>query len=177
MKMIGELIVEGTIKKEEISKYRTTVRAVILKDNKVYMLHSNMYNDYIFPGGGVKRNETLEEALRRELNEELGAINIKIIEPVGYTKEYRYGINSQENKYEQTSYYFLCEIAKIGKTNLNERETNQGLKPYWVEIDDVIKHNNKELNSRDEIKNRGFLTVLKRENLVLNYIKEKYKNA
>lgn len=53
------------------------VGAVLLKDDTTILLpkRSNklkkMPNKYEFPGGKVEKNETLKEALKRELNEEL----------------------------------------------------------------------------------------------------------
>lgn len=59
------------------------VGAVLLKDNTTILLpkRSNnlkkMPNKYEFPGGKVEKNETLKEALQRELNEEL-LINVDL---------------------------------------------------------------------------------------------------
>ena len=53
------------------------VGGVLLKDDNTILLpkRSNklkkMPNKYEFPGGKVEKNETLKEALKRELNEEL----------------------------------------------------------------------------------------------------------
>ena len=59
------------------------VGAVLLKDDTTILLpkRSNnlkkMPNKYEFPGGKVEKNETLKEALQRELNEEL-LINVDL---------------------------------------------------------------------------------------------------
>ena len=174
MKKIGNTIVEGKLKEEDILKSRKTVRAIILKDNLVYMLYSKLYNDYIFPGGGIKEDENHEETLKRELKEELGANQVKVIKPLGYIEELRYGINNNNSTYKQTSYYYICEIDNITNPSYNIREESQGLIPKWIEINEAIKHNNKELLTRDEKENQGFITVIKRENRILKYIKENY---
>ena len=59
------------------------VGAVLLKDENTVLLPKrsnnlkNMPNKYEFPGGKVEKNESLKEALKRELNEEL-SINVNI---------------------------------------------------------------------------------------------------
>ena len=50
---------------------RHAVRAIIIQDNKILMVHTNK-GDYKFPGGGIKKAESHEEALRREVIEETG---------------------------------------------------------------------------------------------------------
>lgn len=177
MKKIGKTIIEGDLKENEVLKTRNTVRAIILKNNLVYMLYSKLYNDYIFPGGGIKDDENHEEALKRELKEELGANKIKIIKNVGYIEELRYGINKTNSTYKQTSYFYLCEIDSIAAPSYNKREEAQGLTPKWIEISEAINHNNKELLTRNKDENKGFITVIKRENRILKHIKENLKNA
>ena len=58
------------------------VCAVLIKDNKIVLSKRSsnlkiMPNMYEFPGGKVEQNETLKQALKRELFEEL-SININI---------------------------------------------------------------------------------------------------
>jgi ADP-ribose pyrophosphatase YjhB (NUDIX family) len=47
-------------------KYRTAVKAFIMQDHKILLMHSNR-GDYKFPGGGVEEGETLPRALNKEL--------------------------------------------------------------------------------------------------------------
>ena len=85
------IIEEGLTKKPE--KQRKTVRAVMVNDKEeVLLVYSSHFDDYTFPGGGIKGEETEKRALKRELKEEIGAKGIKIIEPLGYIKEIKYGL-------------------------------------------------------------------------------------
>lgn len=171
MNKIGNTIVEEGIKENSLYKTRKTVRAVIVDNNKIYMLYSKTYNDYTFPGGGIKDSEDNINALKRELLEELGARTVNIIKNLGYIEELRYGLNDNDNIYLQTSYYYLCEIDDIGHRTLNERELTELSSPMYVDIDKVIKHNNKTLKDDNKHQKKGFKTVLLRENQVLKYIK------
>lgn len=172
---IGETIIEEGILNNKPNRFRKTVRGIILKEAKVYMLYSKKFNDYTFPGGGIKEDEDHKEALKRELNEEFGASNINIIKPIGYTEEIRYGINSTNNTYLQTSYYYLVEADKFVEPNYIGREKEQGLSKKLVEINDAIKHNELVYETRDENSWKGFKTVLLRENSVLKYIGDNYE--
>lgn len=175
MKRISKAIVEDSISEIDKFKVRNTVRAVVLNEkNEVYMLYSKLYDDYTFPGGGIKDDETHIEALKREIKEEVGAQTLKVIEPLGFVEEFRYGINSTNNIYKQISYYYICEFENIKTPKYIGREKNQGLEMRWVKIDDAIKYNELINKKRDTLENKGFKTVLIRENNVLKYIKDEY---
>ena len=68
---------------------RISVRGIIIEDDEVYTIfRRKIRNDgvvneyYVIPGGGMKREETLQEALKRELKEEL-SIDVDIIGYLG----------------------------------------------------------------------------------------------
>jgi len=49
------------------------VRLLLIKEGQVVLVKPSYQDGWYFPGGGVKRNETLEQTARREAKEELGA--------------------------------------------------------------------------------------------------------
>ena len=124
----------------------------------------------LFSGGGVKDSEDILDALKRELKEELGARDILVNDYIGYTVEYRYGINGSNSIYKQVSHYYLCDINEFGLPNYVGRELEQGLEAKWVDIDLVINHNLTINTTR--VNDKGYSTVLIRENQVLNHLKE-----
>lgn len=171
MKKIGNTIIEEGVLINNSLKYRTTVRAVILKENQVLMLYSEMFDDYTFPGGGIKEDESLIEGLKRELYEELGANKINVINELGYIEEIRHGISGSDSVYNQKSYYYICTIEEIGKPNFVGREKEDNLISVYKDINEIISHNEKTLKDHNH-QQKGFKTVLIRENRVLKYIKE-----
>ena len=48
------------------------VRTMLIRDEKVLLVRHVYQDGWFMPGGGMKRNETLEEAARRECREEVG---------------------------------------------------------------------------------------------------------
>lgn len=173
MKKIAKTIIENNLDITKVNKIRNTVRAVIIKGNKVYMLYSKTYDDYTFPGGGVKENENKVTTLKRELKEELGARKVTIIKPLGYLEEIRYGIKGNNTVYLQTSYYYLSKIDDIGSKTLNKRELTEKSTALYVDIEQAIAHNNNTLLTNSKHQQQGFKTVLLRENTMLNYLKNK----
>jgi 8-oxo-dGTP pyrophosphatase MutT (NUDIX family) len=49
------------------------VRALLITDNQVVLVKHTYLEHWYLPGGGVKKKETLEAAVRREALEEVGA--------------------------------------------------------------------------------------------------------
>ena len=106
------------------------VAAIIKKDNLYLVTQRNrdkhMGLKWEFPGGKVEANETLQEALTREIYEELN-IDINIYEKLA---EERY----KDSEINIVLHYFLCSI-KDGIINLNEHEAME-----WVDKTDFDKY-------------------------------------
>lgn len=50
------------------------VRIMLVRDGQVIMVRHTYQNYWFFPGGSLKRNETLAQAAKREAFEEVGAV-------------------------------------------------------------------------------------------------------
>ena len=76
---------------------RNSARSVIIKGGAVAMVHSQQYDYYKFPGGGIEENEDPEEALVRETLEEAGLVIVP-----GSIKEYGYVHRIQKSDRDET---------------------------------------------------------------------------
>jgi len=88
-------------------KIRNSAKALIIKDGKMLAAKITDNGDifYIMPGGGQESEETLEEAVRREVKEEFGLI----VEPK--TLEFVIeGVTGES--FHRVDLVFLCEYIK-----------------------------------------------------------------
>ena len=82
------------------------VVAAVIKKNNYYLIAQRNRNKHFayhweFPGGKVDSQETFENALKREIKEEL-AINIRILHLLASEKY-------KDDKIDVCVHYFLCE--------------------------------------------------------------------
>ncbi|MDE1824763.1 MAG: NUDIX domain-containing protein [Candidatus Micrarchaeota archaeon] len=137
MELLGEIydVHEGASDKILPNyRFRRAARAVVFDGNgNVALMHIPELNYHKLPGGGIERGESVEEALRREVLEEVG-YRIKIGKPLGIIIEYR-----NRRKLLQVSYCFTAKI--LGKelgTRFTKAEKYEGFAPMWVKIDKAI---------------------------------------
>ncbi|MEC9485072.1 MAG: NUDIX domain-containing protein [Candidatus Izemoplasma sp.] len=124
--------------------YRNSVRAIIFKHGQLLMVHARSTNEYKFPGGGIEQDEIREEALRREVLEEVGRKVNSVNESLGYTDQLYNDIYDDRKYFYLRSYYYFCEVTdEILKQNLNLYEQNLRFEPMWVSIDDALAANKK----------------------------------
>ncbi|HYK73295.1 MAG TPA: NUDIX domain-containing protein [Pseudoneobacillus sp.] len=144
-------------------RYREAVRAVIVRDGQILLIHSNK-GDYKFPGGGVEKGESHDHALLREIAEETGYINAVVKNKIGVVVERQIDEYVEEpNAYFQmTSHYYVCDLIDEEKValKLEGYESIQQFTPKWVTIEEAIKENHQALtqpNPNDWIQRESYV--------------------
>ncbi|MGI6759197.1 MAG: phosphotransferase [Bacilli bacterium] len=159
--------------------YREAVRGLILEDDKILLIKVKKYNVYHIPGGGIESDESMGQALKREIEEETGYIIDDHYQEYGYIAEYKKDFKKEYDNFIQKSYYFICHIAKKGTVNLELYEKEEKYEAQFVSIKEAIEANKVYL-TKEQLSPAA--TATKRDTLILedllenqfkmNYIKE-----
>ena len=126
------------------------VAAAIIKDGKLLLTqrgYGEFKDKWEFPGGKIEQNETQEEAIKREIKEEL---NISI-----NPEKFLCVVDHDYNTFHLTMNVYVCSILE-GHVNLLEHEALK-----WVELNHL-----KDVDSID---------LLPADKLVIPYLKEYFK--
>ncbi|MGN0374588.1 MAG: NUDIX domain-containing protein [Butyrivibrio sp.] len=149
---------------------RPSVRGVIIRDEKIALVHSEKYDYYKIPGGGIEGDETQAETLIREVREEVG------LEVIPETiKEYGYVLRKEKGKIEdlfiQENFYYFCDVKdKAVSQHLDKKEEDEQFVLKWVQPEIAIEanriHNHGDKNSDIAVH------MMEREALVLEKLME-----
>jgi len=182
MRILRKFRAEDVDIKNKNTYKRIAARGIILDGENILLMYTKRYDDYSFPGGGVDKNEKIKDGLLREIHEETGATNIKIISEYGIYDEIK-----PTNKTVKThtkaihydyinmiSYFYICSADKqLGHNKLEDYEINNGMKACWVNIYEAIEHNKKVIQNQPKsiglyVDRELFMLELVAEELVKN---------
>jgi 8-oxo-dGTP pyrophosphatase MutT (NUDIX family) len=146
---------------------RPSVRAIVVKNEQILLLHTKRYHDFSLPGGGIDEGETPHCALVRELFEETGATGISNIRDYGKIEELRPWYKAPYDHISITSYCYMCDVDALGEQQLEEYEKQNGMTVEWVDINHAIAHNQHTLAHSE----KAGLSII-RETFLLQHIKQ-----
>ena len=128
--------------------YRPNVAMIIMSSSypqkkEVFIAQRNdLVNIWQFPQGGIDNGEEVQEALFRELEEEIGTNKAKIVAefPEWISYDFPEKIAKKMKPYKgQTQRYFLLRLDEDAKINL-ETKHPEFMSYKFVDIDDVLKY-------------------------------------
>ena len=154
---------------------RSIVRAIVVDDEGYfYFVRADRDDDFgraviiETAGGGVEVGEDLDEAIKRELNEELGA-EVEVICKIGVVSDY-YNLIHRHN----INNFYLCRAVSFGEKMLTDDEINYfHLSTLKLTYDEAIQEyaKNRESMLGRIVANRE-LPILIRAKEILDNIKE-----
>lgn len=124
------------------------IKAVIVNDYKALVVADPRFKGYDLPGGKIDEGESIEQALRRELKEELGLEEFKMGELLFAVEKYGYKV-----KGISIMLIFYKVTATINKIVLNDEHSEY----RWIEKEELAQ-----LISQDKFRNDGVKTALEK---------------
>lgn len=140
MKTLREIrhseIVPGGANKDSVNfRERHAARAIVSdNDGRIALLHVGQHHYHKLPGGGIEEGEDIEQALERELLEEIGC-RVETTGELGEIIEHR-----DEWNQKQTSYCYLAkQIGETSPPDFTEKELGEGFAIVWAKnVTDAI---------------------------------------
>lgn len=116
-------------------RFNYRVGAIIIHQSKVLMIKNNQVSYLYSVGGRVNYDETCDEAVRREVKEELG-IEVEIDRPVFLHECFFDDETTKEHFHEVSLYYLMKTPDNIGKVickSVDEKGNMEEI--FWMPID------------------------------------------
>jgi 8-oxo-dGTP pyrophosphatase MutT (NUDIX family) len=122
---------------------RPSVRAIIIEDQKVLMVHSLKYDYYKFPGGGIEKGEDPVTAMMRETREEAGlVVKPESVKEYGLVHRIQKSDTDETECFIQDNYYYLCQAEEGGVAQqLDLYESEEKFTLEYVDPETVIAKN------------------------------------
>ena len=178
MKKFDEIYLElrdGEWEYEYTDHDRAVARAIVYDgDGYFYFVRADRDDDFgravviETSGGGVEADEDLTVAIRRELNEELGA-EVEVVCKIGVVSDY-YNLIHRHN----INNFFLCRVISLGDKHLTEDEIEQfHLSTLRLSYEEALKEYDKNLKTKlGRIIRSRELPILLRAKEILDNIEE-----
>ena len=123
--------------KTEQGRFNYRVCGMIIHEGKILAMHDQRSPYYYLPGGRVQLGETVEEAVLREIREEL-EIDAKIVRPLWFNQGF-FTEDVTGEQFHEICIYFLMDISHTDLLSKGEQfvlnENNQRHTFEWLEFD------------------------------------------
>ena len=117
----------GNNRLPEVKRSRIACRGFVVENDKILICHEIVDKQFFSPGGGLEKDESLEECCIREVCEETGIL-VKV-------KDHLITVNQYYEDWKFITHYFVCEAIGETEAHLTKEEVSRGLVPEWANID------------------------------------------
>lgn len=147
--------------------FRPSVRGIIIRGDKIAMIHSLKYHYYKLPGGGAEQGEDQIDTLIREVREESGLNVIRdSVREFGYVRRIQKG--DFDDIFIQDNYYYLCEaeeeadVQELDDYEQDEQFTLEFVTPqYAIDINQKQNHGEKAADAHGAVMIEREIRVLR----------------
>jgi 8-oxo-dGTP diphosphatase len=148
---------------ENLYTLRKSVRALLFNNNKeIALQYLKNFGFHKLPGGGIELNETNEQALKREILEEVGC-TIEITNELGAIIEY-----CNASKLIHISYAYTAKVVSIIQNPVLElSEIEEGQQTVWLKPDNAVINMKKDIPQKYE----GYFIKAREISFIEHYMK------
>lgn len=104
-------------------KFNYRVCAMMISDNKILAMHDERSPYFYLPGGRVSMGETAENAVIREIKEELG-ITPKVVRPLWLNQAF-FTEDVDNLNYHELCIYYLMDVSDTGLLEKGNKFTSK----------------------------------------------------
>ena len=118
-----------------MSEVVASVKALLRKNGKYLFLREPLHHgeSWELPGGKIKYGEEPEQALIREVKEEVN-VNIRVLDSVGVWWFY-----SQKHNHQVICSTYICELAGDDAIDISKRVSDEQFTEYrWLTLSEVL---------------------------------------
>ncbi len=140
---------EKIVNQKNNKNYRPNVAAIVLSAKyplkcEIFIAsRTDVENAWQFPQGGIDKGESVEEALFRELEEEIGTRDVEIVAEYPHWVSYDFppAITEKMKPYDgQIQKYFLVKLKPGAKINIRTHHTPEFSEYKFVETQNISEY-------------------------------------
>lgn len=125
--------------KTDIGRFNYRVCGIIIHENKILAMNDERSPYYYLPGGRVQLHETVEEAIKREMKEEL-EIDVNNIRPLWFNQGF-FTEDVSNEKFHEICIYFLIDYSNTDLLSRGNQfaltENNHKHVYEWLEFEQL----------------------------------------
>jgi 8-oxo-dGTP diphosphatase len=116
--------------------YIVGVGAIVVSEGRLLVVKDKFSKGYKLPGGHIDKNESIKEAVKREVDEETGiTIEFESIMNIGHFKNGQFG---------ESNLYFVCTAKPLTK-KISINDSSEIVEARWLNIDEFL--NSEDVNN------------------------------